>query len=48
MAPVIVSHSLLLKLCVVTLNDKHWTLAKEICKSLKYKKTADIVREFSN
>ena len=26
------------KLCVVTLNDKHWTRANEVCKALKYNK----------
>ena len=35
------------RLCVVTLNDKPWIRAKEVCKALKYnKKTADIRKAF--
>ena len=33
------------ELCVVTINDKAWTSAKEVCKALRYnKKTANIVK----
>ena len=27
-------------LCVATINDKHWTCAKEVCQELRYKKAA--------
>ena len=34
-------------LCVVTINEKLWTRAKEVCRALEYnKKTADIVKTF--
>ena len=34
------------KLFTVTINGKHWTRAKEICKSLKYeKKTGNVIRD---
>ena len=34
-----------IELCVLTINEKPWTRAREVCKSLEYnKKTADIVR----
>ena len=39
------------ELCVVTLNDKPWTYAKDVCKALKYNKatkTADIVKHQEN
>ena len=33
--------------CIVTLNDKPWTRAKEVCKAIKYNKnTADIIKAF--
>ena len=35
------------KLCVVTINEKPWTRAKEVCRALEYSKatkTADVVR----
>ena len=35
------------KLCVVTINEKPWTRAREVCKALQYgraTKTADVVR----
>ena len=36
-----------IKLCVVTINKKPWTRAKEVCKVLQYnKKTADIIKAF--
>ena len=32
-------------LCVVTINEKPWTRAKEVCRALQYnKKTANIVK----
>ena len=35
------------KLCVVTINEKPWTRAKEACRVLEYnKKTVDIVKAF--
>ena len=35
------------ELCVLTLNDKPWTRAKEVCKALKYtEKIADIINAF--
>ena len=35
------------ELCVVTINEKPWTRATEVCKALEYnKKTADIVKTF--
>ena len=35
------------KLCVVTINEKPWTRAKEACRALEYnKKTVDIVKAF--
>ena len=35
------------KLCVVTINEKPWTRAREACRALEYnKKTADIVKTF--
>ena len=35
------------ELCVVTINEKPWTRAKEVCKALQYnKKTADIIKAF--
>ena len=35
-----------IKLFTVTINGKHWTRAKEICKSLKYeKKTGNVIRD---
>ena len=35
------------ELCVVIINEKPWTLAKEVCKALQYnKKTADIIKAF--
>ena len=37
------------ELCVVTINEKPWTRAKEVCRTLEYdKKTADIVKAFCN
>ena len=34
-------------LCVVSINEKLWTRAKEVCRALEYnKKTADIVKTF--
>ena len=34
-------------LCIVTINEKPWTRAKEVCKALQYnKKTADIIKAF--
>ena len=34
-------------LCVVTIHEKVWTRAREVCKALEYnKKTADIVKTF--
>ena len=34
-------------LCVVTINEKPWTRAKEVCKALQFnKKTADIIKAF--
>ena len=36
-----------MKLCVVTINEKLWARAKEVCRALEYnKKTADIVKVF--
>ena len=33
------------KLCIVTINEKPWTRAREVCRALKYnKKTANIVK----
>ena len=35
------------ELCVVTINEKTWTRAREVCKAIKYgkaTKVADIVR----
>ena len=35
------------ELCVVTINEKPWARAKEVCKALEYnKKTADIIKAF--
>ena len=35
------------ELCVVTINEKPWTRAREVCRALEYnKKTADIVKAF--
>ena len=35
------------ELCVVTINEKPWTRAKDVCRTLEYnKKTADIVKAF--
>ena len=35
------------KLCVVTINEKPLTRAREVCRALEYnKKTADIVKSF--
>ena len=35
------------ELCVVTINEKPWTRAREVCRALKYnKRTADIVKAF--
>ena len=35
------------ELCVVTINEKPWARAKEVCRALDYnKKTADIVKTF--
>ena len=35
------------ELCVVIINEKPWTRAKEVCRALEYnKKTADIVKAF--
>ena len=35
------------ELCVVTINEKPWTHAREVCRVLEYnKKTADIVKTF--
>lgn len=35
------------ELCVVTLNDKAWKRAKEVCNKLRYKgKPADIIKAF--
>ena len=35
------------ELCVLTINEKPWTRAKEVCKALQYnKKTADIIKAF--
>ena len=35
------------ELCVVTVNEKPWTRAKEVCKALQYnKKTADIIKAY--
>ena len=35
------------ELCVVTINEKLWTRAREVCRALEYnKKTADIVKAF--
>ena len=35
------------ELCVVTISEKPWTRAKEVCRALEYsKKTADIVKVF--
>ena len=37
------------ELCVVTINEKPGTRAKEVCRALEYdKKTADIVKAFCN
>ena len=34
-------------LCVVTIKEKPWTHAKEVCEALQYnKKTADIIKAF--
>ena len=34
-------------LCIVTINEKPWTRAKEVCKALQFnKKTADIIKAF--
>ena len=36
------------ELCAVTINEKPWTRAKEVCKALQYnKKAADIIISFS-
>ena len=36
-----------MKLCLVTINEKLWTLANEVCRALEYnKKTPDIVKVF--
>ena len=36
-----------MELWVVTINEKPWTYAKEVCRALEYnKKTADIVKTF--
>ena len=35
------------ELCVVIINEKPWTRAKDVCRALEYnKKTADIVKAF--
>ena len=35
------------ELCVVTINEKPWTRAREVCRALEYnKKTADVVKTF--
>ena len=35
------------ELCVVTINEKPWARAKEVCRTLEYnKKTTDIVKTF--
>ena len=35
------------ELCVVIINEKHWTRAKEVSRALEYnKKNADIVKVF--
>ena len=35
------------KLCVVTINEKPWARAREVCRVLEYKKkTTDIVKAF--
>ena len=35
------------ELCVVIINEKSWTHAKEVCRTLEYnKKTSDIVKAF--
>ena len=35
------------ELCIVIINEKPWTRAKEVCKALQYnKKTADIIKAF--
>ena len=35
------------ELCVVTINEKPWTRAKEVCRALEYnKKIVDIVKAF--
>ena len=35
------------ELCVVTINEKPWASAKEVCRTLEYnKKTANIVKTF--
>ena len=37
------------EMCVVTINEKPWTRAREVCKVLEYnKKTADVVKVFSS
>ena len=37
------------ELCVVTINEKPWTCAREVCRALKYKKkTAKIVKSYSS
>ena len=39
----------LAELCVVTVNEKPWKRAREVCKALEYdKKTTDIVKAFSS
>ena len=35
------------ELCVVSINEKPWTRAKEVCKALKYnKKIANVVKNY--
>ena len=35
------------EVCVVTINEKPWTRAREVCRALEYnKKTADVVKAF--
>ena len=47
MSSVIPFTSTAAELCVVTIIEKSWTRAKEVCRALEYnKKTADIVKAF--
>ena len=36
-----------IELCIVTINEKPWTRAREVCRAFEYKKkTSDIVKSF--